>query len=273
MTNDARQGSPDRRFTAWIGATVVLFLVAVAVGFIWLPSAQRGPDDTDFWGALCRAVGLPYGRVRVTLPPGAEPASTVAWTAATRLQLTQGSAVHGAALATTCNNCHGTNGISTDAAFPNLAGQSIAAIYKQLEDFKSGKRNATVMGVYVSNLSGQDMLDLATHFSSLPNPFAGMVSRVDSADSVARHLNQVGSPLRGIAACAACHGPLGLTPGAPGLRGQQRAYLEQQMQAFAAGTRRNDINEQMRSVARQLTREEIALLAADYSNVAGANVQ
>ncbi len=273
MTNDARQGSPDRRFTAWIGATVILFLIAVAVGFIWLPSAQRVPSDLNFWGAICRAIGLPYGRAQAAVPPGAEPASIVAWTAATRLQLTQGNAVHGAALAATCNNCHGTTGVSTDAAFPNLVGQSVAAIYKQLEDFKSGKRNAAVMGVYVSGLSEQDMVDLATHFALLPNPFAAMINAVDSVDSAARHLVQVGSPLRGIAPCAACHGPLGLTPGAPGLWGQQRAYLEQELQAFASGTRRNDISEQMRSVARQLTREEIALLAADYSNVASINGQ
>ena len=38
-----------------------------------------------------------------------------------------------------------------------------------------------------------------------------------------------------MAPCAACHGPLGLTLGAPGLQGQQRAYPEQQLQAFTAG--------------------------------------
>ena len=75
-----------------------------------------------------------------------------------------------------------------------------------------------------------------------------------SADAAAKALAEVGAPLRGIASCAACHGPLGQTPGAPGLRGQQRAYLEQQMQAFKSGSRHNDISEQMRSVARQLTR-------------------
>ena len=76
--------------------------------------------------------------------------------------------------------------------------------------------------------------------------------------------------MRSIASCAACHGPLGVTTGAPELRGQQRAYLEQQLQAFKAGNRRNDISEQMRSVARQLTGEEIAMLAAYYSSFAGA---
>jgi hypothetical protein len=40
------------------------------------------------------------------------------------------------------------------------------------------------------------------------------------------HLVEVGNPMRSIASCAACHGALGVTFGAPGLRGQQRAYLE-----------------------------------------------
>jgi hypothetical protein len=69
------------------------------------------------------------------------------------------------------------------------------------------------------------------------------------------------------------HEPLGLTLGAPGLRGQQRAYLEQQLRAFKGSNRRNDISEQMRSVARQLTSEEIAMLAAYYSNIVGITGQ
>ena len=170
-------------------------------------------------------------------------------------------------IAQTCNNCHGTNGISADAIIPNLAGQSAAAIYKQLDDFRSGKRDPAVMGVYVSPLSEQDLLDLAAHYASLPNPAGDALSPQSSSDTVARRLIEVGDPLRGIAPCASCHGPLGVTPGAPGLRGQQRAYLELQMQSFKDGNRRNDISEQMRSVARQLTGEEIAMLAAYYSSI------
>ena len=183
-----------------------------------------------------------------------QPASDVAWTTATRGLLARGDAARGAAIATTCNNCHGANGISADAAFPNLAGQSVAALYKQLEDYKSGKRDPMVMGVFVAPLSQQQLLDLATHFASLPNPFAASAAMPGSADPAARNLVEVGSPMRSIASCAACHGPLGVTPGAPELRGQQRAYLEQQMQAFKAGNRHNDISEQMRSVARAADR-------------------
>jgi cytochrome c553 len=176
--------------------------------------------------------------------------------------------VRGAALATACNNCHGTNGVSNDAAIPNLAGQSVAAIYKQLADFKERRRSAAVMGVYVDPLSRVAMVDLAAYYASLPNPFIGATTESASAYPVAHQLVELGSPMRSVASCAACHGPLSLTFGAPNLQGQQRAYLVQQMQALQSGGRHNDISEQMRSVARQLTEAEIAALGAYYSGIA-----
>jgi cytochrome c553 len=268
MINGDQPSPHDSRFAVWIGTTAGLFFLALAVGFIWFPSVQRDADGLDLWSAICRAIGLPNGNARVSQPVTGQPASTVAWTTATRRRLAQGNSAVGATIAQGCNNCHGTDGISADAAIPNLAGQSAAAIYKQLEDFRSGKRNAAVMGVYVSPLSEQSLLDLAAYYASLPSPM-GDTSRVQSsANMVARRLIEVGDPLRGIAPCAACHGPLGVTLGAPGLRGQQRAYLELQMQSFKDGNRRNDISEQMRSVARQLTSADIAMLAAYYSGVA-----
>jgi cytochrome c553 len=268
MTGETRSHAPDPRFKSWIGATGVLFLASVAVGFVWLPSAQQGSGARDLWGAICRAIGLPGTSAASPPPVAGQPSSTIAWTVATRELMTRGDGARGAALATSCNNCHGANGISADAAIPNLAGQSVAAIYKQLEDYKSGKRNSAVMGVFVGPLSKDEMLDLATHFASLPNPYAGGVPP-GPVDPGARNLIEVGSPMRNIAPCAACHGPQGLVPGAPVLRGQQRAYLEQELQAFRAGNRHNDISEQMRSVARQLTDGEIAMLAAYFSSFAG----
>jgi cytochrome c553 len=269
MTNETR----DPRFAAWIGATVVLFIVAAVIGFIWLPSAQPGASALELWTVICRAVGLPVRATGDSVLAASQPASNVAWTVATRELLTRGDAARGAALATTCNNCHGVNGISTDAAFPNLVGQDVAALYKQLEDFRSRKRDPAVMGVYVDSLSQQDVLDIATHFASLRNSFARIAETPASADAGVHRLIAAGDPMRGIAPCAACHGPVGLTPGTPGLRGQQRAYLEEQLQAFRAGRRRNDINEQMRSVARQLRDGEIASLAAYYASFAGVTRQ
>jgi cytochrome c553 len=123
------------------------------------------------------------------------------------------------------------------------------------------------MGVFVSQMTERDLFDLAAHYASLPTPIGDTLSIQSSSNTAVHRLIDVGDPLRGIAPCASCHGPLGITPGAPGLRGQQRAYLELQMQSFKDGNRRNDISKQMRSVASQLTSEEMAMLAAYYSDI------
>jgi cytochrome c553 len=264
MTVD-RDGPRDPRFAIWIGSTVAMFAAAIVVGFVWLPAADAGQDRLDLWASICRAVGLPVRNEQNVAVEARAAVSAVAWTAATRRRMSQGSAIRGAALATTCNGCHGAKGISSDAIFPNLVGQSVASLYKQLEDFKTGKRYPAVMGVYVTSLSTQDLVDIATHFAAMPSVSADARRTTSPQEAAARRLVEVGDPSRGIAACSACHGPLGLTTGAPGLLGQQKAYLEVQLQLFAAGMRHNDISAQMRSVARQLTSEEIAQLAGYYS--------
>ena len=96
MTNGDQSSPRDSRFAIWIGATVGLFLLALAVGFVWLPSAQRGAEGLDLWRAICRAVGLPNGNAPVSPPVAGQPASTVAWTTETRRNLAQGNSSAGA---------------------------------------------------------------------------------------------------------------------------------------------------------------------------------
>lgn len=64
-----------------------------------------------------------------------------------------------------------------------------------------------------------------------------------------------------VTACQACHGDSGISrnPRVPNLAGQQQAYLAAQLQAFKAGTRRNDA---MQAIAGQLSDAEINALAA-----------
>jgi cytochrome c553 len=73
-----------------------------------------------------------------------------------------------------------------------------------------------------------------------------------------------GDPKRGIPPCSACHGPGGYKVGAPALQGQQPAYIERQLAAFTQGMRQNDINEQMRTIAKQLTPEEMLEVSVFY---------
>ena len=46
---------------------------------------------------------------------------------------------------TVCAACHGVNGVSPIPAQPNLGGQNVKYLYKQLVDFKSGYRKNGIM--------------------------------------------------------------------------------------------------------------------------------
>lgn len=58
--------------------------------------------------------------------------------------MAQGDATLARSLAATCANCHGTTG-SSQGAIPSLAGQSKADIVQKMNEFRDGKREATIM--------------------------------------------------------------------------------------------------------------------------------
>ena len=146
-----------------------------------------------------------------------------------------------------------------------------AVIYKQLDDYRSGKRLWGVMGAIAAVLTDQDSADVAAYFALRPDGLAAVGS--EGAPAGGRSLRQhdpslrlvfAGDPGRGIPPCAACHGPGAEKLGAPGLRGQQAEYIERQLAAFAQGMRQNDINQQMRVIAHELTPAEMHAVAAYY---------
>ena len=250
----------DRLGAAGWFAAGVMAVTAFVIGFVWLPSLQAGAQG-GLWDAICRAAGIyrQSGPVpRTTLP--AQVPTEVAWDAGTLRMVASGDAQRGSALAAACAGCHGANGISPTDAFPNLAGLPAEVVYKQHDDYRAGKRENPIMQGMAAALSDQKIADLAAHFAALPTGQSG-------AGAPEPALVQVGSPLRSIAPCAACHGPLGRKEGAPPLHGQKRAYLKAQLDAFAAGARHNDINQQMREVARALSPSERDALAAWYGQV------
>ena len=71
-------------------------------------------------------------------------------------------------LATTCSGCHGTSGRSA-SGMPNIAGLDQAYITKQMNDFKSGARPATVMHQIAKGFSDEQIVLLATYFSAQKN--------------------------------------------------------------------------------------------------------
>ena len=68
-------------------------------------------------------------------------------------------------LAAACANCHGTNGVSLQG-MPNLAGQQRTYLVQQMQDFKTGKRPATVMHQLAKGYTEEQIEALAAYFSA-----------------------------------------------------------------------------------------------------------
>jgi cytochrome c553 len=82
-----------------------------------------------------------------------------------------GDAESGKQKSQACAACHGADGNKPMAPdFPRIAGQYQDYLYRALLDYKSGARKNPVMAGQVTNLSAQDLADLAAYFSSQKGP-------------------------------------------------------------------------------------------------------
>ena len=270
-----RLANPWPRF-AWLTCAAIVG-ISLALGFLVLDRYQQNDPPLGLWGAICRGLGITadIGPAREAAPPLRTP-SRIAWTSSTLGQIRAGNAQHGSFIALNCTACHGEGGGSKSTFIPILAGMDPAVIFKQLDDYRSGKRLWGVMGAMAKALSTQDSADVAAYFAVRPKGLAaiargGSLHAKAESDS-ARRLAFIGDEQRGIPPCTACHGPNGYKIGAPPLAGQHAAYIERQLAAFAQGLRQNDINEQMRAIAGQLTPSEMHALAAFYGAPESARV-
>lgn len=154
----------------------------------------------------------------------------------------------GEKLATHCAGCHGAQGNSGSADFPNLAGQQTAYLIAQLKAFKEGRRKNSIMNAQAAGLSQADMEQLAAFFNSQKTQTAGG----DPA------LSKQGSTL--VSQCMGCHGEaLKGNHHIPRLAGQQPDYLVRQLSAFKKGDRKGG---PMAAVAAQFSEAEIQAIAA-----------
>lgn len=254
----------NRWFSISVGAVVLVALLAAAIGFLWLPGAYaRGP--ASLWDEICRAAGAPAPYRNPGLPEEhAVFPTTVIVTNELLGKPDQASIGHGATLALQCSMCHGARGTaSIGTGAPHLAGQSPSFLYKQLRDYKSGHRSNVIMTPLAGNLSDQDMRDLAAFYSVQTRD---TLFQHAGADQAVPRLASNGSPMRNIGACATCHNVRAARVATPILDGLPETYLHAQLEAFRTGRRANDINEQMRNAARQLTEQEVKVLAKYYAS-------
>lgn len=173
-----------------------------------------------------------------------------------------GSVEAGQAKSATCGACHGMDGNSLSPEWPNLAGQHVAYIERQLQAFKAGERKNDLMAPMAMILSDEDMADLAAFFST--QKVRGGETE-PSKLKLGQRVYRAGNVQKGVIACAGCHGPNGRgnpLAGYASIQGQHALYVANQLRAYRDGSRATDPNQMMRNIAVLLSDEEIDAVAS-----------
>jgi cytochrome c553 len=167
----------------------------------------------------------------------------------------------GQALAQVCAACHTADGSRGSPANPILQGQHPEYLVKQLQEFKSGKRNNAIMKGFAANLSDEDMKHIAAFYAS-KTAKPGAAKNKDTI-RLGEKIYRGGITAKSVPACAGCHGPTGsgIPAQYPRLGGQHADYTESQMNGFRAGTRANSA--QMMTIAAKMSDLEIKAVS-DY---------
>lgn len=164
----------------------------------------------------------------------------------------KGDPHRGKVLSYTCLGCHGVEGYRNaypDYSVPRLKGQHPEYIITALTEYRSGQRSMVTMHDQASELSDQDMADIASYFAGKP-------------------LTPTGKPPAGVpkaaALCVSCHGAdgVGITPTYPTLAGQHEDYLVQALNEYKRGGRKNPI---MAGMVASLKDSDIETIAAYFA--------
>jgi cytochrome c553 len=179
-------------------------------------------------------------------------------------------AIRGGHSAAPCATCHGLRGEGNDdVGAPRLAGLPAWYQLKQIKDYARGARKNAVMEPIAAALSDDEARHLASYYAALTAPVpVPPTARGDK--SFGAQLASYGNAERAIPACGNCHGPLGtgLSPSVPYLAGQHARYLADQLRGWLEGSRANDENRVMHSVAQKMTSEDIRAVTEYYQNSA-----
>ncbi|HEY4342079.1 MAG TPA: c-type cytochrome [Steroidobacteraceae bacterium] len=164
--------------------------------------------------------------------------------------------VHGKAISYTCLGCHGVDGYRNaypNYSVPKLAGQHPEYIIAALQEYKGDQRSHLTMHSQASELSDQDMADIAAYFSGTvlkPGPVPTNAPPAPAA----------------VAVCAACHGATGISvvPNYPILAGQHADYLKREIAEYKDGGRKNPI---MVGMAATIKDSDVDALADYFSKM------
>lgn len=165
-----------------------------------------------------------------------------------------------------CTGCHGSQGrAASDGYYPRIAGKPAGYLFNQLVAFRDGRRSYALMANLLAPLTDDYLREIAAHFAQLDLPYPPAQPPQAGADVLARGeaLVTKGDAALKVPACTACHGAamMGVAPGVPALIGMPRDYLNAQLGAWRAGTRRADAPDCMAEVAKRLAPDDISAVS------------
>ena len=140
-----------------------------------------------------------------------------------------------------CAACHTADGSRGSPANPIIAGQHPEYLVKQLDEFKSGKRDNAVMKGMAATLNEADVKNVAAFYAG-QKPKSGFAVEQGSGrlgrEALPRRHRDRQRP-----ACAGCHGPtgVGMSSQYPRIAGQHADYVAAQLIAFRGGARKNNV--------------------------------
>jgi cytochrome c553 len=171
---------------------------------------------------------------------------------ATAQEPLKGDAQKGKALSYTCLGCHGVDGYKNaypNYSVPELLGQHPDYLTAALKEYRDGDRSHLTMHSQASELSDQDIADVAAYFAGKPL----------TAES--KPEGTVPAPAQ---LCTSCHGVngVGITDQYPTLAGQHPDYIVRALEEYKKGGRKNPV---MTGMAATVKDEDMAVIADYFS--------
>lgn len=161
-----------------------------------------------------------------------------------------GNQAAGKSAAAVCAGCHGNQGVSTNPAAPNLAGQDAQYLATALQAYKNKSRNDETMKGLAAALGNRAIKDMAAFYAVQPPQPLNVRRPLTTAEWVQK--------------CDRCHGVNGnsVDPFLPAIAGQRVEYLEKALRDYRARVHQSSA---MSAMSDALTEADIENLAAYYA--------
>src|SRR5262249_26272971 len=149
----------------WLSFAAII-VISSLLGFVVLSRYQPNEQPLDLWNAICRGLGISFDSAASGgVQPPLQTPTEIAWTQATLDQIRARNAGQGEQIAAACEGCHSGSAPNPGHLFPTLDGMNAAALFKELADYRSGKRLSSIMNGVAQALSVQDSADVAAYFA------------------------------------------------------------------------------------------------------------